>query len=141
MLCRLYVMDRERRFLQVAIAIAGLVPVFGGLSGILFGSSAFDGAAADAASIALDSHVRYLSGLLFAIGVTFWCLIPAIEQRTTPARLLTAIVFVGGLARLYGVAVHGAPTGVMLFALGMELVVTPLLCAWQGRVARGYRAQ
>ena len=87
-------------------------------------------------SPALDSHVRYLSGLLLAIGLTFWSSIPRIEDRTTLVRLLTAMVVLGGLARAIGFSVSGWPGTGMAFGLAMELVVTPLLCLWQGRVAR-----
>jgi hypothetical protein len=48
---------------------------------------------------------------------------------------LTAIVFVGGLARLGGVIAVGEPSAPMLFGLAMELVVTPLVCLWQSRIA------
>ena len=37
--------------------------------------------------------------------------------------------------RLVGILLVGVPGGAMLFGLSMELVVTPLLCLWQGRVA------
>lgn len=128
----------ERRMLQAAIAIAGLVPICGGAVGVLFGAAAFDPSfsLAQPAAVALDSHVRYLSGLLLAIGLTFYSLIPTIELQALIARVLTAIVVVGGLARLYGAVAVGLPEGVMLFALVMELAVTPLLCLWQARVAR-----
>ena len=64
-----------------------------------------------------------------------WGCIPTIERRATIVRTITAIVVVGGLARLYGWIVAGDP-GTIRWALGMELVVTPLLCLWQARVAR-----
>lgn len=138
-------MVSERRLLQIVIALAGLVPVVGGLAGVVLGAAAFGGAGvADGASVGrdldavtLDSHVRYLSGLLLGIGVTFWRLIPTIERRTAIVRVLTAIVVIGGVARLIGLMLDGQPSTVMMFALAMELVVTPLICLWQGRVARG----
>lgn len=124
----------ERWLLQVAIAIAGLVPVLGGLAGVILGPAAFDPAVVG--SIALDSHVRYLSGLLLGIGVAFWSLIPSIERQTTLVRVLTAIVVLGGFARLIGAMLVGWPSGAMTFALCMELIVAPLLCLWQARVAQ-----
>lgn len=128
-------MSAERRLLQFVVAIAGCVPVFAGLLGMIKGASmAPDGAD----GLSLDSHVRYLSGLLFAIGLAFWFSIPRIETHGRRFRLLTAIVFVGGLARLAGLA-HGVPSAPMVFGLGMELIVTPLLCLWQARVARHHR--
>ena len=86
-------------------------------------------------SIDLDSHVRYLSGLLLGIGLVFWATIPGIERRGAIFRALTGIVFIGGLGRLLGVLIVGVPSTPMAAALGMELVVTPLLCLWQSRVA------
>lgn len=127
----------ERRCLQAAVAVAALVPISAGLAGVLLGSQmAGTLAIADGfRAVSLDSHVRYLSGLLLGIGLAFWSFIPTIERRTTEARLLTAIVFLGGLARLYGALRMGLPSGPMTFGLVMELVVTPLLCLWQARVA------
>lgn len=127
----------ERRALQVAIAIGGLVPISAGLVGMLIGPSFFEpGFQVLPGGVSLDSHVRYLSGLLFGIGLCFWSFIPRIESVTAQVRMLTLLVFIGGLARLLGLFLHGVPSPRMVFGLGMELVVTPLLCLWQGRVAR-----
>jgi hypothetical protein len=84
--------------------------------------------------------VRYLSGLLFAIGLTFWMSVPDIERHQARFRLLAAIVFAGGLARLAGL-LHGTPDLPMQLALVMELLVTPLLCLWQARVARHHSSE
>ena len=132
----------ERRCLQAAVAVAGLVPISAGLAGILLGAQMAGALALPEGlrAVSLDSHVRYLSGLLLGIGLAFWSFIPTIQRRTTEARLLTAIVFLGGLARLYGALRMGLPSSPMTFGLVMELVVTPLLCLWQGRVARLSRA-
>ena len=124
----------ERRLLQAAVAVAACVPVFGGLAGALMGAPMFEASAADATS--LDSHLRYLSGLLLGIGLTFWSLVPKIERAGAAFRLLTLLVVAGGLARLTGLVFTGRPSAVMLFALVMELVVTPLLCLWQARLVR-----
>jgi hypothetical protein len=128
-------MARRSRFsiqaLQVTVAVLALVPIGAGLAG------AIDGAAlvGDTLSVSADSHFRYLSGLLLAIGLLFWSVIPRIERKARLTRLLTAIVFVGGLARLGGVIAMGKPSPAMLFGLVMELVVTPLICLWQSRIA------
>jgi hypothetical protein len=128
--------ERERRLLQKVVAVAGLVPVSAGLFGVLFGPTLTGDAGL---SISGDSHYRYLSGLLLGIGLLFWSCIPAIEQKVGRFQCLTLIVVLGGLARLAGLAVTGIPSLVMLGALFMELVVTPVLCLWQGRVARHHR--
>ncbi|TVR07106.1 MAG: DUF4345 domain-containing protein [Salinarimonadaceae bacterium] len=122
----------ERRALQAAVLVGGCVPVLAGGSGALFGG-AFMGAelATD-----VDSHFRYLSGLLFGIGLAFWSAVPRIERAGALIRLLTIIVVAGGLARGLGFAASGTAGGVTIFALAMELVVTPAICLWQARVAR-----
>jgi len=116
----------ERRALQASVAIAAMVPVAAGGAGVIVG--------ARGRSAAFDSQYRYLSGLLLALGLVFWSLIPWIERRTAVVRALTFLVVVGGLARLYAFSQHGDP-GVMRWALVMELVVTPALCVWQARVS------
>ncbi|HUR90245.1 MAG TPA: DUF4345 domain-containing protein, partial [Ramlibacter sp.] len=129
----------ERTLLQIAVTIASLVPISAGLAGAVLGASflgwldhaAFDGRA-------LDSHVRYLSALLFGVGVAFLTTVPDVERHRRRFALLTAIVFVGGIARLAGLAASGIPHRGMLFGLGMELIVTPLLWAWQRRIAAKY---
>ena len=120
----------ERRLLQAAVLLAGVVPVSAGLAGVFLGAGLAGGGGID-----LDSHVRYLSGLLLGIGLVFWGLVPTIERRGPIFRILTAIVFVGGIGRLLGLFVIGMPSPPMTAALGMELIVTPLLCLWQMHVA------
>ncbi len=44
----------------------------------------------------LDSHFRYLSGLLLAIGIGFASTVPRIEAQGGRFWLLTGIVMVGG---------------------------------------------
>jgi hypothetical protein len=117
----------EKRALQVSIAVAALLPVSAGLWDIAHGPSGSVGWA--------DNHHRYLSGLLLAIGLGFWSAIPEIEARTARIRLLTMLVVIGGLARLLGLALGDAATPLVVTALATELVVTPLLCLWQTRIA------
>ena len=123
----------ERRLLQTLIAVGGFVPVGGGLAGALLGDAMLGGAHGDPD---LDSHVRYLSGLLLGIGRAYWEAIPTIERRTDRIRLLTLIVLLAGLIRVTGILFVAVPSVPMILTPGMELVVTPLICLWQARVAR-----
>lgn len=127
-------LERERRHLQKVVALAAVIPVVAGAWGVLFGPAL----TGDQLGISGESHYRYLAGLLFAIGLLFWSTVPNIEATGPRFRLLTLLVFIGGLARLLGLTLTGVPSLSMLGALVMELVVTPLLCLWQWRVARGY---
>lgn len=125
----------ERRALQAAVLVGGCVPVFAGASGALWGAAFMDAALGPDA----DGHFRYLSGLLFGLGLAFWTAVPRIEAAGARFRLLTAIVFAGGLARALGLLATGEAGFPTVFALAMELLVTPAICLWQGRFARRAR--
>jgi len=126
----------EKRLLQIAIAVAGLIPVTAGMWGGLKGIVML-GYWGDAA---VDSHFRYLSGLLLAIGVAYWTTIPEIERQGARFGLLTVIVVTGGFFRAVGMVIDGSPGPIMTGALIAELTITPLLYLWQLRVARDVSA-
>jgi hypothetical protein len=127
--------DRERRLLQQVIAAAALVPVLSGLSGVVFGFAL----TGDRDHERLGRQPLPLSlGPALGIGLCFWSTIPSIEEKTTFFRFLTLVVVLGGIARLLGLWLTGVPSLTMLAALFMELVVTPVLCLWQTRVANRY---
>jgi hypothetical protein len=110
-------------------------PLFGPLLyGVLFGQAL----TGDAVSVSAESHFRYLSGLLLAIGLCFWSAIPGIEAKTGRFRFLTLLVVLGGIGRLVGLILTGVPSIFMLASLLMELGVTPVLCLWQTRIANRY---
>jgi Domain of unknown function (DUF4345) len=127
----------ERRCLQAAILAAGIVPVSGGLFGIFSGPWLLDLSSGCAASC--DSHVRYLSGVLLGIGLIAWTVVPKVETSGRTFQLLTVLVVIGGFARLTSLAAVGMPSHLMVGGLLMELVITPLLCLWQTRLARRTR--
>ncbi|HZB62144.1 MAG TPA: DUF4345 domain-containing protein [Microvirga sp.] len=124
-------MDRERKLLQQSVAIVAIVPVAAGLYGVLFGQAL----TGDAVSISAESHFRFMSGLLLGIWLCFWSTLPSIEAKTNRFRLLTLLVVIGGLGRLVGLGLTGLPSLFMIGGLILELIVTPVLCLWQTRVA------
>ena len=126
--------ERERKLLQQTVALLAVVPAAIGLYGVLFGQAL----TGDAVSISAESHFRFLSGLLLGIGICFWTTVPAIEDKTGRFRILTLLVVIGGLGRLVGLLLTGLPSLFMLGGLFIELVVTPVLCLWQTRVANRY---
>ena len=125
-------LERERKLLQQTTAVLGLIPVGVAVWHIIFGPAVVDPRFVEGP---FASHFRYLSGLLLAIGLLFWSTVPGIEYKANRFRVLTLIVFVGGLSRLLGLLMTGLPGLAMLGGLAMELVITPLLCLWQARVA------
>ena len=125
---------RSRRILQTAVAIGSIVPIMAGLMGVVLGPHMVG--SDNTASISLDSHYRYLSGLLLGIGIGFLTTLPAIETKSTRFQLLAGIVFIGGISRLVSLITVGTPDTPMLFGLTMELVITPILAILQSRIAR-----
>jgi hypothetical protein len=125
-----------KRSLQIAVMIACLVPLSAGLGGVWKSIAIID--TLPTLLINTDSHFRYLSGLLLGIGLGFFSCIPHIETKTERFLLLSLIVVIGGLSRLYGLIIMGVPDNPMLFGLGMELFVVPLLAALQLIVAHKF---
>ena len=117
----------QRQALQFAIAVAGLVPVTAGAVGAW---------QPEFLSLGIGTHGAYLSGLLLGVGLGFWSLIPNIERQGRALSLLTAIVILGGLARLLLAARLGAWGLSVLLPLAMELGITPALWLWQRKVSR-----
>lgn len=122
----------ERRALQMVLATIAIVPVLAGSAGALLGPDMVHVLNANPSA---ESHFRYLSGLLFAIGIAYWSCVPGIELHGQRLKLLTGIVFVGGLARALDLYFDGVPTPAHVGALGIELVIAPAVMIWQHRVA------
>ncbi|RST87450.1 DUF4345 domain-containing protein [Aquibium carbonis] len=128
----------ERRALQAFIAVAGLLPVFAGIAGVVAGPGLAGSTPPWPAD--LDSHFRFLSGVFLVVGLGWWSCIPAIETKGARLRLLALMTAVGGLARLYSVSLVGFPSAGHGLGLAMELVAVPLVVLWQARIARrGWR--
>jgi len=122
----------ERTLLQIAVAVAGLAGVGLGLTGVVFGTLDAD----LSGDVVLDSYVRFLKGMLLAIGLIYWSSIPQIDRYGDRISLVTFILVAGTLARLMSVIGHGVPTvGIMINVIA-GLVFVPLLWLWQRRVAR-----
>jgi hypothetical protein len=120
----------EKRTLQAAVAVAALLPVLAGAIGAGHAGSDFISAA--------NRHPCRLSqrpaagdrpGLLV--------LIPAIEGKTGRFTLLTALVVMGGLARLLAAIRLGAWTPLIIGPLVMELVVARRFAYGNARWPKG----
>lgn len=124
------------RLLQATIALAALIPVLIGASGLLNGLPSITGTLPAAPQVDLDSHFRYLSGIFLGAGLAFFSCIPEIESKTGRFRLLAGLVVLGGIGRAISAFALGLPSLPHILGLGMELLVVPLLVLWQARVAR-----
>jgi Domain of unknown function (DUF4345) len=122
----------ERKLLQIALALAGLLSGGFGLAGIFVGASftPFSG------DVMMDSYIRFLKGMLLGIGLIYWSAIPQIERHSERISLVTFILVLGGVARLIAVIGHGVPTIGITVGLAGALIAAPMLWAWQRRIAR-----
>jgi hypothetical protein len=123
----------ERRLLQAVVIILALIPVAAGIAGVV-GGPAFLGVEKPW-PVDLDSYFRFLSGVFLALGIAWYSCVPNIERNTARFRLLAALTFAGGLARLSSLLVSGTPSTGHRVGLIIELIVVPLLVLWQARVA------
>lgn len=122
----------QRRLLQTAIALTGLSAVGFGLAGVLIGT----GFTSHAGDVTMDSYVRFLKGMLLAIGLIYWSAIPDIEKHGERIAVVTFILVLGAIPRLMSMISHGVPTLGILLSLFGELVIVPLIWLWQRHVAK-----
>ena len=121
----------ERKLLQLAFACAGLALVGFGVAGVIFGANFMD----LTGNVVMDSYIRFLKGMLLAIGLIYWSAIPDIERHGERISLVTFILVLGAVPRLMAVIGHGVPTIGILVGLGGELIAAPLLWLWQRHIA------
>lgn len=125
----------ERRLFQGIVLLASIVPIAAGAAGVLVGPRMLHGLGNASADV--ESHFRYLSGLLLGIGGGFIACVADLDRRAGLYRALSLIVILGGLGRVLGAIEHGTPTtGANRAAFIMELVVVPLLLLWLGKIER-----
>ena len=117
----------ERKLLQIAFACAGLALVGFGLAGVFFGANFLD----MSGNVVMDSYIRFLKGMLLAIGLVYWSAIPDVERHGERISLVTFILVLGAVPRLMAVIGHGVPTIGILVGLAGELIAAPLLWLWQ----------
>jgi hypothetical protein len=101
------------------------------LAGVFFGANFLD----LSGNVVMDSYIRFLKGMLLAIGLIYWSAIPDIERHGERITLVTFILVLGAVPRLMAVIGHGVPTIGILVSLTGELIVAPLLWLWQRHVA------
>lgn len=121
-----------KRGLQIVLIILSLIPLYFGVTGVLFGAGQW--IAAEAVTPAIDNQYRYLSAFYLVLAFLLWWMIPNIEKHTTPVRLIVLAIFLGGLARLYSAMNIGTPPMPNIIGTALELG-SPILALWQAKVA------
>ncbi|WP_417622458.1 DUF4345 domain-containing protein [Parasphingorhabdus sp.] len=119
---------------RIVILLIGMIPLFLGVTGIIFGAA--DHAGGEAVSAALDSQYRYLAGVYVAVGVMIFWSASDIRGRANFLRFAMLGWFIGGLARVVSWLTVGEPASWQVSGMIIELAVPILLLLWQRRVLR-----
>lgn len=120
-----------RRALLVTLAILGLVPVLTGAAGVIGG---LEFSPDDTTGTPyFDSEYRFISVWWMAAGVLLWWSLRRPRQRAAVTRAVLAVMVLGGLARLLGVALAGLPPAPFRVSMAIELMVIPALLVWHRR--------
>lgn len=126
-------MTTPRRLL-VILAALGAVAVFSGVTGILLGPGFAPGGTEVAATV--DSNFRFAYVFWLAAGLILWWTLRRPRERARETRLVLALAFGGGIARLVSIFAVGWPHPMFIGALGLELVGIPLVLWWHLRAVR-----
>ncbi|CAF1121123.1 unnamed protein product [Adineta ricciae] len=135
----------ESLALKIVVTLSAFVPIFVGFKGMFLGPSGITLKPnlvfkSENYSIEVDSHFRYISGYLFAMGIFLLRSIPNIHRDATELHRACIIVFIGGLGRLWGLFAVGLETGAVLATI-VELVFFPMICYWQKQIQNRTRSR
>ena len=122
-----------KRGLQIVLAILSLIPLVFAIKGLTGGAAGFNGG--EAVSASLNNQFLYFSAFYLSLTFVMWHMIPNIEKHGKIFRLLVLAIFLGGLARAFSYATHGAPSPDLVLGMALELGA-PLLILWQAKVAK-----
>ena len=131
--------------LRSVLALVGAVIVFLGLN-VGFGgiqTLGWQGGAVDFFAVTnepvfavRDNHIRFIGGVWLGLGLLMFAGSVAFQRLRTVLVSLTAMIFVGGLARLSGGDVAVLLGGNVAPSLVFEIVLMPLLGLWFTKTER-----
>jgi hypothetical protein len=124
----------ERLLFTIIVALLALVPVSAGLSGVVLGPDFLRVEPPFPAD--LGSHLRFLSGIFLAFGISWWLCLWDLDRSASRFRLLGVLTICGGLARLLSLFVDGVPSTGHVLGLCLELIGVPLLLLWHHRIIK-----
>lgn len=115
-----------------ALRLLALVPIATGLASVLLGAAIVPGGA----SASVESELRFYAVWWVGLGIYLWSLAPRVLERGRELRVVCALLFAGGLARLGAIADVGAPEPTFVGLMVVEWVVAVGLWAWHARLTR-----
>lgn len=119
--------------LQITLAILSLIPLFFGVTGLLWGTTQFMPEGEVIA--ALDNQFRYWAGFYFLLAFLLWWAIPNIERQTTLLRIVCLALVLGGFGRLISLLSFGSGDPAQIGAMILEFGSIALVL-WQAKLPR-----
>lgn len=132
---------KSKLALQIVMGLVSLVPIGGGIRGIIEGAPKGMPLHFEAVS-AVTAEFRFLSTVWLVAGLVILWIIPRVEKETGAFRVVGAAIILGGLSRIISLASLGPfhdDSSLYIF-MGLEIGLTPLLLIWQSYVAKAYKA-
>lgn len=83
----------------------------------------------------VDSEVRFMASYWLGHGAGALYLAPRVTEATAAYRAWLAVMATSGLARVVSYIKAGRPHPVMVAATGVQLMLPPILWAWQAKAA------
>jgi hypothetical protein len=115
------------------LTVGGAVAVATGIFGIATGADGVPGD--DAASASVESELRFLYVFWAAYGLALIRVAPRAVGEAWAVRALALVLFAAGLARAVAWLDGGRPHGLFVALMIVELVLPPVIVAWQARLA------
>jgi hypothetical protein len=129
----------SKRLLQALFGALGVVSILTGLFAVLTGPGGqVDGEAVNAS---VESEFRFYASLWVAFGAAALWVAPRVDREAAVVRLLAVILFSAGLARTIAWIAAGTPHWSLLFLLGLELLLPPLILYLQAQLVRARAPQ
>jgi hypothetical protein len=128
--------DMNKRGLQIAMALLGVIPVLTGIIGMFGLSDPLYASVGIPANAVLDSNLRFFGGVWLGLGLSLYLLIPNIEKQTFSFRVLWGMIFLGGIGRLASMLFLALPPLPFIGFTVLEIIGAPFFIWWQARLPR-----
>lgn len=125
--------------LTIVVRLFCVVPFLTGIADVLGGAWILGLAGAVlpveiASDPVINNQIAFWGAIWFGFGVCLWWISYDPLGRAAIARMLFVVLFLSGLARFYAWVRWGYPGPVLVGAMTIELVLSPVLLLWLNRL-------
>lgn len=124
----------SHRALQLTLLALAAIPLVTGVFSLALGTDSLPDSGEATASV--ESEFRFLTVWWIGAGIFLASLSRRIEHRTLELRIVCALLFTSGVARIVAIVDEGRPHSTQFGLMAVELTLPVVLVVWQARVAR-----